>query len=306
MKRKNIKSLVLGIVCSIFSVVGLAAPTFADAGITLSPLNQKIVLTPGETYQGSFRISNQAANTEDVKYKITIEPFHVDDNYDIKYENNGDMNQMVDWIKINDSIEGNISPNEGKDIHYSVDVPKDAPAGGQYAAIKITSVPQGEDLEGGLNLKVSYGMAYIMYGEIAGTTERKGEITDISVPSFMFDGKISGTSSVKNTGNVHGEAINKLQVFPLFSNEEVYSNVEKPENRIILPGTTRTNVTTWEETPSVGIFNVVYNVEFEGVTKEVKKMVIICPIWLLVIIIAIILLLIFFIFAKSKKSKKNK
>lgn len=308
--HKKIFTTIIGcIVCTAMALVGVTNDTFAEDmtwedSITLSPMNQKIILTPGETYTGSFLISSRASNKKDLKYKIVIDPFYVDENYDIKYENNGDINQIVDWTTIN-SDGGVLVPNSKKEIYFSIDVPANAPAGGQYMAIKITSDNDADNLDGGVNLNVKYGIAHIVYAEIAGTTIRQGEVASADVPGFLLSGNIAGTSNIKNTGNVHSTATYKLQVFPLFSNEEVYTNEEEPETKTILPDRTLVNTTSWNETPKVGIFNVVYTAEFEGVETKVEKMVIVCPIWLLFIIIFLVILLILWLVMRSKSRQKN-
>ena len=194
----------------------------------------------------------------------------------------------------------------------AITVPKNAPAGGQYLSFLTTTEMDGkeenEEKNGETNTMIDEikRVAHLVYAEVAGATVKKGEIADANVPGFLFSGKIKGSSSVTNQGNVHGTATYKLQVFPLFSNEEVYTNEEDPTTLTILPNRTVYDELTWDETPSFGIFNVVYSVEFQGSTAEVKKMVIVCPMWLLFVVIFAVVALIIFIVIKVKKRGSRK
>lgn len=288
--------------------LGLAQVTGAyGLGFTMSPPNQKIILTPGEKYTGTFTISNGVENAVDFKYKVEVKPFYVSEDYHIYYEETEGLNQIVDWTTTS-KTSGLLPVNGVEKINFTVDVPEDAPAGGQYAAIVVTSVNDENDKKSdgdtGAMMNENIAMAHIVYAEVAGTTKRSGEVIDTNVPSFIFDGNITAESTIKNTGNVHGEAIYKLQIFPLFSGEEVYTNEEDPTTKVVLPNRTFTNVSSWDQTPAVGIFNVKYTVEFEGVTTEVTKLVIKCPLWLFFIIIFVILAIITWIVVRARNRKK--
>ena len=303
----NFKQIAVGIVVACITVFGITPSVFAEEGdtsIMMSPMNEKVILNPGDSYSGSFDITNPSSASVDFDYVLSVVPFYVNEDYNIKFSEEGSYNQMVDWVTIL-SDNGKMSPGESETIRFRIDVPENAPAGGQYAAIKVASLPTGE-IKNGMNIQVTIGSAYLIYANVAGVTEQDGEILSADVQSFLLDGNITGSSMIKNTGNVHGVAKYTLQVFPLFSSEEVYTNEDSPKTMTLFPDRTYYDELSWDNTPAVGIFNVSYTVEFEGVTTQVSKMVIKCPIWLLFIIIFAIIALIIYIFLRMKNRKTKK
>ena len=276
--------------------------------IGVSPMTQKIILNPGEKYDGSFTINNPADREDDFYYTVSVEPFYVDENYNAYNKRTGNLNQIVDWVTLANT-EGVLHPNDIKEIKFSINVPENAPAGGQYASISVQARSSNdEDSESSMGVKINQvvSIAHNIFAEISGTTIRHGEILSVDLPSFLFSGNIVGSALVKNTGNVHGAARYTMQVFPLFSSEEIYTNEENPQSVLILPDRQYYNELTWTETPPVGIFNVKYTVEFEGSIAEVSKMVIVCPIWLLFIIIFITVALIIWLVVKIRTHGKSK
>lgn len=306
-KIKRIRLSLLALV--VMLLIGPVAATWADSEVSfgLSPMKQSIVLNPGDIYHGSFKIVNPNSSKNDLEYEIERKSFYVDEGYGTTFDEIA--SPIVDWTTLNSNATGIVAPNSNVDIKFTIEVPKDAASGGQYEAFMVktkkSDVGDG-NMQNGAGIQEQLIMAHLVFAEITGNTVRQGEVVSVDVPSFLLSGNIAGSAAIKNTGNIHGEATYKLQVFPLFSGEEVYTNEEKPDTHIILPDRTLYNETAWNETPAVGIFNVIYTVEFEGVTAQVSKMVIICPIWLLLVIFFVIFALIFYFVAKSKARKKAK
>ncbi len=278
------------------------APASAIGQFALSPMYQQITLTPGEPYVGNFEVVNPGDNTIDFYYTVSVKPFSVEGLDDLSFIANGDYNQIVDWIELS-RTEGIVSPNDNQEIRFTINVPENAAAGGQYAAILVTSEEYRVD-NTQVDLREKYEASHLIYAEVAGETVRKGNINNVNMPGFMLSGNITGSSQITNQGNVHSKAIHTLQVFPLFSGEEIYTNEENPKEIWIMPGNTVMSSLSWEETPNMGIFHAIYKVEFEGVESKVDKMVIVCPLWLLFIIILAIFLIIFKIWSGKKKEKK--
>lgn len=305
------KWVVVGVMAVMPALVASGVINAANShGVTMSPMNEKIIINPGESFEGSFMLSNPSSQTEETRYEVSAESFYTNEDGELVFGVEGSRGDIVNWITVEPPTSGTIEPNEVKKINFRIDVPENAPAGGQYASIVVTMKDkegennQKNDNGSGAVIDETWRVAHLVYAEVTGDTVRSGEILDANVPSFLFSGNIKGTSSVKNTGNVHGEAKYKLQVFPLFSSEEVYSNEDDPATKTILPDRTYYSEIDWGETPSIGIFNVLYTVEFEGSVAQVSKMVIICPIWLLFIIFFVIIVLIMWIVMRVRGKKK--
>ena len=303
---KNIKSLLISGLCLTLALCPILlanSSAYADEnsqGFTLSPMKENAIINPGETYESSFAIANPAANGKDFSYEITISPFYVDNDYNNVFSAEGNFSEITDWITIDSPTTGTLKPNDTEEIHFTINVPNDAPAGGQYAAIIVQSaLPTNSESKSAIMERTA--IAHTIFAEITGTTKRQGETVSANVPGFLSSGEIFGESSIKNTGNVHGKATYTLKVTPLFSGEEVYSNAEEPITHDILPNRTYYNKISWKNTPAVGIFNVTYTAEFEGVTTEIKKMVIVCPFWLIILLVIAIAAIILFIATKIRK-----
>lgn len=274
-------------------------------GFTMSPMYEKAVINPGESYTSSFKIRNPASANTPFYYKVFLQPYYRDEQNNAIFEDVDGMSQIVEWTKIKSPEKGVLQPGEATMVEFSIDVPETAPAGGQYMAVTVSSDSSATDSTGnGIMIKESVAMGYTVYAEITGTTIHQGEITEANLPSFLLSGEIAGSSIVKNTGNTHGTASYKLQIFPLFSDEEVYTTEEDPDERLVLPNRALYAETHWPGTPSIGIFKARYTVQFEGIEKVVEKLVIICPIWTLFVIIMSLALLITWLIVRARSHKK--
>lgn len=296
----------------ISGVVNLAMPlaTHAASVLGITPVHDEIVLQPGQTYSSSF----QAYNTGDESLKIKtyatpfsissdddggITPIFSDEVSDTGYTN------IANWIEI--EAEGDTVEPEGGTvtINYTITVPEDATPGGQYAAIMVEKINEDNANTGDAGVENIIRNAFLIYATVAGNVTETANITNVNIPGIFLDSKISASSLVENTGNVHGTASYALQVFPLFSDEEVYTTEEDPETHIIYPGTKYYNQLTWEDTPSIGIYRVVETVSLFGETTSTERLVVVCPIWLLLIIAFAIVFIVVWLIVRSKKRKHN-
>lgn len=308
-KIKKITQLILS--ASLILGMAMALPVNAEddfkANVGVSPMNESIILNPGDVYKGSFSVSNPGYGEEDINYYTEVGPFYVNEDYDPLYENFDGTGEIADWITVTSGATGTLKPNDVAPIEFEINVPETAPAGGQYAVISVVvEVSSADGESGSINIGESMSIGHIILAEITGESVSSGEVTDMGIQSFVIGGNITAFSTVKNTGNVHGRAVYGMKVYPWFSDQPVYSNEDMKEEHYILPDRQYQNESVWTETPMVGVFNVQYTVEFMGNTSEVTRMVIVCPWWLIALFAMGLILMILRIATLMKLSKKKK
>ena len=308
------KKIVVVIIGALFvSFIGATFNVFADIqkqSMHVSPPNHRMILIPGETYEDSFIVSNANDSTRALKYDLVIGAFSEkssDDSKDdygtVDYITTSSYNQIMDWITL-DRKGGTVEPNQKDIVNFSIAVPKNAPAGGQYATIIVRDVTD-RDAESNGNVAVQSTMQFasIIYAEVAGETKQEGKIIDNNIPSFNLNTPFEASSMVENTGNVHTKAEYTMEIWPLFSDEEAYTNVDNPVTTDVLPETKRYYAQTWDDAPMVGIFRVKQTVKIFGDTSIVEKTVIICPLWLVFIIVVAVVLIAIWIVTKVRSRK---
>ena len=79
--KQRIMAIIAAITIGATSIISFAPAAHAENLFSVSPMNQKIVLTPGETYRGSFKLTNPASSDSNFDYQAKVTPFFVSENY---------------------------------------------------------------------------------------------------------------------------------------------------------------------------------------------------------------------------------
>lgn len=274
---------------------------------TILPMSQRFSLEPGEVYTGKVTVVNPADATENFAYKVSVTPYSVigrDYTVDLATENNRSM--ITKWIKI-DEPTGEIAPNESKDVEFTITVPEDVPAGGQYAAITVASDDSLESNEG-VAVQNVFEMASIIYGSVAGETKRGGDILENYVPGFSAVVPVKLRAVLQNEGNIHEDATFIIQVSNAF-NGTVILPTEGDDgiyNEVVMPETTRDVERNVSNLPSIGVMKISQTIYYNGKVETKEKNVIICPIWFLALVLLTLASIITAIVMTVKRHKKKK
>lgn len=292
----------LAIVCGSFVPISAAKEDKFSIS-TRDWVNELGVIHPGDIIHGTFSVIN--VGSEGFKYTMSADPYQASDDIGTTYDVENSYTQIAKWITFDD-YNGYLSSGAEEIIHYTITVPNDIPSGGQYAAIRATMTPDYSETDSSMGIVANGAVAQLIYAQGDGETRKSGEISDNNIPIFVFKPPITTSATIKNTGNIHSKATYFLQVFPLFSNEEIYTNEEDPGSATILPESQNYITQKWEDTPFVGIFKIKQTVQFADETSINEKIVFICPLWFLVSVLALICSIIVSLYVKSLKRKKAK
>ncbi|MBR3323521.1 hypothetical protein IKG16_01380 [Candidatus Saccharibacteria bacterium] len=301
-KIKSVVGIVAMLALGLSSIFGLRA--YADdlppRYIQISPTQQHLNLQPGQSFDGSYTVSN--IGTDAFTFEVGVVPYSTQsDKYEPDFTTTTNYTQLAKWVTF-PKTSFHIEPNSSVEVNYTINVPTDVPNGGQYAAL-TASVENGE--KGGM--KTTSRAAMLLIAKIPGETRETGSILENNIPGIVFGGnKIEATSLLENTGNIHADAKYTMKVYPFGSNEEVFTNEEEPDGVTLLPETKRYHSITWEETPQLGLFTVEQTIEYMGQTSTTSKLVLVCPVWLIVIFIALILAIIFTIVTRARSRKQSR
>jgi hypothetical protein len=305
-KKHNILMEILA--CALFSICTLllsSNQTFAverqKTFLQVSPSKQQLGgLEPGEVREGSFKVQNIGTGAFD--FKVYASSYEVKgENYDPVFDGSKDGLKIANWFTFSQDT-GHLESDTEVTINYTIRVPQNAPGGGQYGAIMVETVKENDDKS---NIQAISRVGMVIYSHINGEINRCTRILENKLPSFLFNPPIFGESRVENCGNVDAELSVSLKVYPFFSNEEIYTNEEKPTVLNTLPATKRYHKELWTNSPAIGIFNVEQIIKYGSETKTERKLVIVCPVWLIVLIVLFILSVIFWLVARNRERKTN-
>ena len=274
---------------------------------TVLPMSQRFSLSAGGSYKGKVTIVNPADAKEDFHYQVSVTPYGVtDEDYTADLTTDTNRTLISKWIKI-DEPTGVIKPNESKEVTFTINVPNDAPGGGQYATIAISSDEQAAK-DDGVAIRNIFEMASVVYGMVAGKTTHEGEILENNVPGFVVNNPVTLSALISNGGNVHEDAAFVITVSNFFTGQVILPTEEDDGeySELIMPETTKHIERQVSGMPALGVMKVSQTIYYQGDVSTVEKNIIICPIWFLILLIATIAAIITTIVLIVKKHRKNK
>ncbi len=278
-----------------------------NSSFTVFPMSQRASLEPGKTFKGKISIANPVDATEDFAYKVSVTPYNVvGEDYAADLTTEYARSKITDWIKIEEPS-GTVSPNDVKEVWFTITVPEDAPAGGQYATIVVSS-DRDEQATSGVAVQNVFEMASIVYGNVAGEIVQDGEILENNIPGFSAIAPLKLSALISNNGNVHSDATFVISVSDMFTGNVILPTEENEGqyNEIIMPETTKYIEREVSSLPAIGVVKVTQKIYYQGDLSVQEKNVILCPIWFIALVVLTLAAIVTAIVLTVKKHKKKK
>ena len=273
----------------------------------VSPMSQNITLEQGKTYKSSIMVGNPDSATEDFHFKVEVSPFSVTgDDHKVDFQTNSDWSRIVKWIKI-DTTEGVLKPGETKQINFEIEVPSDAPAGGQYAMIGVSSNNEVKPSDGG-SVQNVFEMASLLYARVSGEVVRSGQVTKNQIPGFVTNGEPVLELSISNNGNIHEVVTTKVEIKNVITGETVLpkENMDGVYETIVMPESSHNISRTVDGVAALGVYEVRQTVNYLDEESAVSTIMIICPIWFIALVLITIASIIgMFIYSGVKRKKRK-
>lgn len=310
MTKRHIKSVLAAFVALLtLSISGIfsSTPVYAEdeqlpVHLLVSPASQNLgEIEPGKTYGGEFLVKN--IGSKKISYNVYASPYYEEgEEGNQVYNVTNNYTYLSEWISF-DVKEGTLEPGESRKVTYVLKVPANSAGGAQNAAIMVESNDSVSETD---VISASSRIAMILLSQVAGETNACGKIIDKNIPSLLLNPPIIASGRVENCGNLDLNVKYVMSVYPLFSDEELYTNEENPKVLATLPETRRFTSLEWDGTPSFGLFKVKLEITYADNTETIEKIVLVCPLWLIILVLVFIGAVIFWLVSKNRGRKKAK
>lgn len=182
-------------------------PLVASA-ITVGPVRLEYNVNPGDTVSGSLFLENE--QTQEQTFYSSSQSFT---------ETNGNRTFTTEavglptWIHTSSSV--TLAAGAQTEVPFTIDIPSDAPPGGQYAAIWWSTSPPPK---GGGQFAVVSRAGILVYLQVSGNIKEAAQVTDLRAPASVFwtSSPMNIDMTFTDTGNTYlkpGGAVNMINIF---------------------------------------------------------------------------------------------
>lgn len=298
MKRLLAVFTLLATIGMVFSMQPAKAQNASnEESITLSPAVSRPELKAGQSATGKLQVINNG--TLPYTFVLYARPFSVQgEQYDPNYTEVNERTEAYQWVKF-EKTRFDLKAGERVEVNYTVTVPDRAEAGGHYAVMFAETQPADD----GSSVARKKRVGSLLYMTVDGDIIREGSLASWDTSLLQTSDPLVSTVRIKNSGNVHFQADLKAQYANIFGKKQFELNQEM----LVMPGTTRRALVSWEDTPYFGVFKASGTITYLDKTETLEpKWIILMPRSLMIIIGLVLVALIASTVLKVRKKGTSK
>ena len=172
--------------------------------LSVTPPLFQLSVSPGDSWQSSIKVVNPNPYPLTIYAEVTNFAAAGEAGYGrfipIDDEPN-DKNTLAEWIDIVKTSQ-TIPPEQSQDVSFLIQVPDNAPPGGHYAAILISTQPT--DPEKGQVVQTIQSVTSLFFLRVEGDVQEVGTIRELrAVDPFVSVPDVTLSLRFENKGNVH-------------------------------------------------------------------------------------------------------
>ncbi len=189
-------------------VAGFVFSPPVSRAVTVGPVKLEYKVDPGETLRGELFLQNEGSVTQTLY--PSFERFTEDSSGQKNFTK--EESDLSTWFKIISSV--TLKSGEGRQIPFTIQVPKNAPPGGHFAVIWWSSSPPGGNSK---QVSIITRAGILVYLTVSGNVNEAGSLKEF-YPSTRFFTSFPLNFSIllENSGNTYLKPVGILKVKNLF------------------------------------------------------------------------------------------
>ena len=202
-------------------VVALFASALPVYALTISPPLYDLGVAPGQSITESLKVFNETQETNTWYFQTQNFTSQGEDG-EPSFVGEDNTTDLASWIVL-PSQSLTLTPGQSATVNFTINVPKDADAGGHYAAIFLASTPPSTN---GGAVGVSSRIGALILLRVAGDVIEAGSLQQFTLSSSMYSSLPVGFNVLfKNSGNVHVKPYGAITIHSSSGNGNVVATV---------------------------------------------------------------------------------
>lgn len=254
--------------------------------LTVGPAKLEFTTDPGQVLEFGLFVRNDS--DYDTKYQIIVEGF-TEEGGERKYIENP---PEASWVEAPKDIF--LKAKEDTNVPIKINVPKDAPPGGHFLVLWVSTKPEGGQVA------IVSRVGALVFINVSGNAIYKAYISELKAPKFAWSFPVKFAYVIKNEGNTYITPKGDIEIKNIFG-RLIADLPINPRELQILPNTSKNFEQEWKTNFAFGIYKAIFNLEYANSRNSLTHWFVFIHLKALIIILIILIFIVFILPRLIKK-----